>query len=95
MNGQLNMEQKEMSEQKENMEQKEMNEQQENLEQQESREQKEQRGQQENGKQKKKGFRWGTLGKVLLILCAAALVVLTVWRIFFVKKEVDTNPLST
>ena len=45
--------------------------------------------------QDKKPFAWGKLGKALLIICAALIVVLAVWRIFFVKKEVDTNPLST
>ena len=46
-------------------------------------------------KQEKKPFAWGKLGKALLIVCALAIAALAVWRIFFVKKEVDTNPLST
>lgn len=45
--------------------------------------------------QNKKTFQWGRLGKILLIACAAAVVILAVWRIFFVKKTVETNPLST
>ena len=49
----------------------------------------------ETKEKQKNGFRWGTLGKVLLIVCAVAIVGLAAYRLIFVKKEVETSPLST
>ncbi|MDO4489250.1 MAG: efflux RND transporter periplasmic adaptor subunit [Eubacteriales bacterium] len=43
----------------------------------------------------KKEFNWGRAGKIFLGIVIAAVVVLAVRRIFFIKEEVDKTPLST
>ena len=40
-------------------------------------------------------FSWGKAGKIALLVIAVMIVILAVYRIFFVKKEVEKNPLST